>query len=77
MYDINPQSFFNGNGNVSRDVMLSPIALMAANDVYFIPGFGSSRADGDNQSVLNGHLCHSTSLAKANNIYAPINHWEL
>lgn len=80
VYDVNPLSFFNGNDNVSRDVMLSPMCLLANDDVYFIPAFGSSRNDGDNQSVLNvlnGHLCHSTSLAKANNIYVPMSHWEL
>lgn len=78
VYDVNPKSFFNGNDNVSRDVMLSPMCLMAASDVYFIPGFGSSRHDGDNQSVLNGHLCHSTaSYQKANNIYVPMSHWGL
>ena len=78
VYDINPKSFFNGNDNVSRDVMLSPMCLMANGDVYFIPAFGSSRHDGDNQSVLDGHLCHSTaSHTKANNIYVPMSHWGL
>lgn len=77
VHDANPKSLFEGNANLSGELMLSPVCVIA-DDVYFIPAFGSSRNDGINQSVMDGYLCHSTTThAKPNNIYVPITNWEL
>lgn len=77
VHAVTPKSLFEGNANLSGELMLSPICVIA-DDVYFIPAFGSSRNDGDNQSVMDGYLCHSTAThTKPNNIYVPITNWEL
>lgn len=77
-YDVNPMSLFTGSQALSDEITLSPMVLAVKDGVFGLPIFGASNNNTPNQTIMDGHICHSTALhTAANNVFVPIYVWQM
>lgn len=80
--DINPTAFFTGNENVTTNKIASPIFLKADNEMWGLPAIVPSKNDKKNYDSVQVDglyfINHSTaSWLVINNLYVPIDYWEM
>lgn len=82
VFNVNPQSTFNGTTNSTDVISLSQLFIIAERNIWRLPAFAPSNFQNfnyyklfmDNIELIN----HSTSTyQKAQNFYVPTNLWEL
>ncbi len=80
--DVNPQSLFHGDKNLSTEAVASPLYLSAFDELWGLPAVAPSTNDKVNfEQISDGYrtfINHAHALIKAHtNLYIPIDFWEL
>lgn len=76
VFTVNPSCVFDSQ-DLGVNPILAPMLIIAGGQVYRIPVFGASTNRVPNRTMLDNHLCHSTSMYQsANNVFVPLE-WEL
>lgn len=80
VYTSDVQCAFNGSSSLSTNVLISQAFFVADGEIYLIPAYGSSNkklANQDEVSIINRKFINHATGITPDNVYFPIDYWEL
>ena len=79
--EVNPSSYFNGISKLTANSVASSLFVIAGSEIWSLPALLPSNATKLNYDAVQvgGVSCvnHSTGASTPNNMYVPVDYWEL